>query len=195
MTEYTYTKSIASDFSDVFHSTNLQNEILSQGFPKSLLRIDRIGDNVDIVFNEQLESNDELILHNTIVPTHMSTTQTIYNNVISIPLKRNEIKSTTYNRIGTYTYLGTGMCDKPISIKAIGHMDIDTTNYSIRVYDTTNHNIIAEGTFTNTDEAIIDLGQISNLPVEEALIEISARITASKKNKAYLENVNFYFGL
>ena len=195
MSEYIYTKSITSDFSDNFNSDNLKGEIDTQGFTPNLLRVDRLGDTITMIFDAELSAGEQTTLNDTLVPGHSSNVPIVYTNTINNVLRNNEIKDTTYKRACTFIYEGSDFINPIIKIVGIGHMDSGVTSYSIVVEDHTNNIILAENTFTNTVEELIELTPISNIPTEKSKIEVSVKKTGGSKNKkAYVESITFYLG-
>ena len=192
MSEHTYTKSITNDFGGNFNSTNLKNEIESNGIARNLLRIDRIGDVVKCVFDGSLTTSEETTL-TTSVTNHDTSVDPTYSNTINNVLRDNEYKDKSYKRCCTFIYEGTSKIQPITKINAIGYMDEDVDSYSILVEDKTNGNIIAENTFTNTEETDIELTPINNIPTTKSRIEVSIKKTGGKnKDVAYVESITFY---
>lgn len=77
----------------------------------------------------------------------------------------------------------------------LSNMHKDANNYSVRVYDVTNDNIIGEATFTNSDLEIKDIGTLSNIPTSGAIFEIHVKVDADKssKRKAYIKEVIIHY--
>src|SRR3989344_8221084 len=83
----------------------------------------------------------------------------------------NNTTSSTYATIMELTV--NGETTSPISsIKVLSRKIAQITSYDVRVYDTTNSNIIVERNFTNNNLEINDLGTLSNLPLSSAIFEI-----------------------
>jgi hypothetical protein len=82
--------------------------------------------------------------------------------------------SLTYERVSAFPFGGTAVIPSLSKINALIRRNGAATSVSIRIYDVTNAQVIAEATgITTLDEtAITDLGTISNLPAGEATFEI-----------------------
>lgn len=198
MSEYTITKSITSDFGGNFNSTNLKQEIENnQTIGTTLERIDRTDDTISIVFASEPPSGEQTELNTNVIPNHTHTTNPIYTNVLNLVTRNEEINTSNYKRCCSFIYEGSGKLNNLVKINAIGYMDSsNVTSYSIIVEDKTNGNVIAETSFTNTEESDIEITPLSNIPTSKARIEVSAKRNSSKNNKkAYVESVTFYFGV
>jgi hypothetical protein len=67
MAEYTYTRSLINDFNNDLNSIILIDEITDYaGFDPNVIRVDRLGDEIYIVFDVELTFAEELILDNII---------------------------------------------------------------------------------------------------------------------------------
>lgn len=194
MSEFVYTKSITTDFGGNFNSTNLKNDIVSQGLTPNLLRIDRLGDSIDIVFDGALSAGEVTLLGSNIIANHSSVAIQKYTAVINNIPKIVQSKNSNYTRICTFRYEGSNYIDDIKKIVAISYMDDDATDYSILIEDKTNDLIIAETTFTNTSEESVVLTPINNVPTSTAKIEVYIKINGDKKHYVYVESVIFYLG-
>jgi hypothetical protein len=103
-------------------------------------------------------------------------------------------KASSYQALAKFVFGGTALNNKIISIKGVFYMQSGGSNsYSVRIYDVTNGNIIAEITGAdNTSAEIVDLGNVSNLPENEAILEIQVKSTGNKR--AYCDSVTFTLG-
>jgi hypothetical protein len=82
--------------------------------------------------------------------------------------------SATYERRSAVIFPGTSVIPSISKINALVRRNGNATSASIRIYDSTNANVIAEltGVTTLDENQISDLGTISNLPSGEAVFEI-----------------------
>lgn len=82
--------------------------------------------------------------------------------------------SDTYERVSAFPFPGTTVIPSLSKINALLRRNGAATSASLRIYDATNAQVIAEVTgVTTLDETVIsDLGPINNLPVGEATFEI-----------------------
>lgn len=193
MSEYSYTKSITTDFGGSINTTYLQNEIIAEtSITSTLKRIDRVGDAIYIVFDTELSGAEQTLL-TTVISNHNSSVVESYSIVSNISLKDYEIKTNTYKRFGTFVYPGKNNTQNIIKICAVAFIDLNQTSFSIRIDDKTNDLTIAENTFTNTTETLLDLGTISNVPDEQAIIEVCVKKDGVGGGKGYLDSVTFYY--
>jgi hypothetical protein len=103
------------------------------------------------------------------------------------------VNSQTKNK-NTYTTLNKFLYDGSdrtlLSIDFVSYMDEDIDSYDVRVIDATNgSNIIAEKTsLTNTEEEIIDISTISNLPSGKSQFEVQVKKNnGDGRDKVYLD--------
>ena len=82
--------------------------------------------------------------------------------------------ATTYERVAAFPFSGTAVIPTISKINALLRRNGAATSVSMRIYDITNAQVIAEvtGVTTLDETAITDLGVISNLPAGEATFEI-----------------------
>lgn len=96
----------------------------------------------------------------------------------SIPLIKVNTNSETYDRFACTVFQGSKKTTlKKIKIISKGHTNI--TSYSIKIHDVTNNIMISELTLTNTLEEINEFVTLSNIPVDEAILEFYVKITTS----------------
>ena len=69
------------------------------------------------------------------------------------------------------------------SIKIISFMDSGMDSYSVKIINSGTGQLIAENTFTNTTPQINTITNISNLPLNEAIIEFSIRRNGGNGNR------------
>jgi hypothetical protein len=89
--------------------------------------------------------------------------------------------SSSYEKVASFIFPGTSVVPDVSKINALVRRNGSADSMSIRIYDVTNMNSVAELTgVTNTDEAVIsDLGAISNLPAGEATFEVQLLVVGS----------------
>ena len=185
-----YTKSLSSDFGGNFNQTQFYDEINANiNIIPVLQGIDITGDVINIIFDTPL-STDEQITLNTLISSHLPI-ETIGNNVSNITIQDNQIDLTTYITVGTFYYPGSKLWSNITNIKVISVMEDGGTSYDVKIYDVTNNNQIVLSNLNNTIEQNCDLGTLSNIPVNEAIFEIQAKINGS--TIAHIKNLNIYY--
>jgi len=191
MVETTYRKTISTDFGGLFRMSNFQNEVEKSSISQTL-RIVVNDDNIDLIFSDTLSEGDSEL--NLLISNHDSTVQVSYRKIISLSPTSIKIEEESWKRIKIFRYEGdiaTGIIRK---IDAIGHMDSGVQNFSIKVFDRTNSNILAENTFTDiTIDSILNMTPISDFPTNIATIEIFVKKTGGTSGQqAYIEEVSLY---
>jgi hypothetical protein len=99
--------------------------------------------------------------------------------------------SLTYERVAAFPYPGSGVTSIS-KIFALLRKNGAATSVSMRIYDVTNAQVIAEvtGVVTQDDTDITSLGAISNLPVGQATFEIQLlRVGGGGGAKAFLSGL------
>lgn len=77
-------------------------------------------------------------------------------------------------------------------IYVLSYMTSNINSYDVQIYDLTNDMIIASKNFTNTSTQKNDMGTLSNLPLNESIVEIQVKINYSGNNNnkyAYVKEV------
>lgn len=96
---------------------------------------------------------------------------------------RTYITSSSYNTIMSISVVGENLRHiktiKVLSYKQNNNID----SYDVRIYDATNDQIIAESNFNNLIPIVNDLGTLSNLPNEEAVLEIQCKKNGGNNNQ------------
>lgn len=133
------------------------------------------GDYYVIEFPTGLSSPQSDTL-NTIITTHTGTPESEGVNFFIIPLSDEQFNNTSYTSCGAFEYPGRNI-DSLTNIRYTG--SVSTGNYSIRIYDVTNSQILAEGTFSNVSKAINDLGTLTNIPYNNVLIDVQIKTSSS----------------
>lgn len=192
----TYNYSLTSDFNRDLKTSQLHKEIENDtGITPNLIGIRLGNDNVGIEFDSALSAGEQTTL-NGLVSAHTSDNSAPRTNFYDCYPKRDNITSTTYEKMGSFKYGGSDQIGIINYIDVISHKDSSLTSYDIRIYDQTNNLVITERTgLTNTEEVVNDLGTISNIPTAEAVLEIQAKRTGgSGKNKnVYIDQAIIYY--
>ena len=105
-----------------------------------------------------------------------------------------KIKEDVYTTIGYLVFRGTDIVGIPTNIKVMASLkEVATTDVDVRIYDSTNANVICEVTgITDLIPTLYDLGTLSNLPTVEAVFEIRAKVgTDGKEGWIHTMGVQF----
>lgn len=188
----TYTKSITGDFGGVAPKlTQLRDEIKADGaITPTLSRIDRDGDDIDIIFDTALDGGEQTAL-NVLVLNHVPTTN-IGRQVTGISLFTQQVTESTYQTLGSFYYPGKSLLKKITNVKLIGYMEESGVSFDVRLFDSTNTKVIAGNNFSDVEENISDLGSVSNVPTDQAVFEVQAKTNGSD-TVAYVKNVSIYY--
>jgi len=169
-------KSISTDFGGNFLASQFQEEIVANGtFTAVIQSISTSGDNIDLVFDIALTGGENTTLTTLIgnhVPLALLTPHSVAINETSTP-------DTTFDVVYTHIFEGSDFISggSVSKLQVVSRMDSGLTNYSVRIIDTTNANVIASGTFTNTSDSINNLGTVSNISINQAIWEIQMKVT------------------
>lgn len=164
---------------------------INEGVSDTLSYINRVGDNIDIIFSSELSIEEKELL-DTVVRNHVDSNINIIDSSIVIS-SASSVRTTNYIRVGTYIYAGSNTVGEILKITALSYMDTGITNYSIRVVDSTNKKNLAENTFTNTSEEIVVLTPINNIPTTESVLEVHVKKTGETGNlRVFIESINVY---
>jgi hypothetical protein len=195
MSLYNYEKS--SKFSNGINLVNFKNEIENNGnITKNIINIFYTPDTVNIKFDADLSPSEQNILENTIIPNHnyhttINTSSTY--NIITPYIDNSNITAKNYAIASSFIYDGT-IFRNIAKIGLLTEMTNDknlNSNYSIKIYDQTNNNLIKEITgLTNSNKQIVNITNLSNIPTNESIIEIYIK-TTNRPIKIY--HINVYF--
>jgi hypothetical protein len=195
MVQTTYTKSLTTDFGGNINESQLHREIASAIPGTTLVGVNRTGDVIDLIFADALSGGNQTIL-NTTISNHVPMTGTRKSRFFTYTPKTTKTNNTIYQRLGgPFKYNGSIEMGPINQVEVISKMDTGATSYSVRLYDATNETIIAETTGkTNLTESIVDLGTISNVPEDEAILEIHIKLVGGTTSTyAYIEDVVIYY--
>lgn len=190
----TYTKSLPSDFSGNLHGEQLKKEINSTIITPNCIVVKNTGDDVDIIFESALSAGQQTTLDN-LISNHSPNNNTPKNNLFTYTPRTTYSSSLVYQRVGgPFKYQGSDNVGNIDYIEVVAYKDALPTSYDVRIYDSTNGTVLAESTgLTNTDEQIIDLGTISNIPSGPSLLEVQVKQSGGTTKNVYLEQVLIYF--
>ena len=195
MATFTYTYSLSVDFGGNLATDQLRTEIEADGgiAPTCLAVVSNLTtpDDVDIIFDAALSGGEETTLDG-IVAAHVVQPTSISTNSFTLVPTITKYRSTKYTRVYAIIYAGSNNVGTINRMFAVSHMDSALTNYSLKVFDTTNRNILAENTFTNTKEQIVELTPINNIPTDQALLELHVKLTGSG-GKVYVNSALFEY--
>ena len=183
-----YTYSLSSDFGGNLLTHQLFQDIeANPSITKSLVSIDTYGDVVTIIFSEELTS-EEVTALNSVISSYIYTDIELCR-VESITPKYDTI-GLLYSSIDVTFYYDTSRLSNLCHIKILGF--INGGSFDVRVVDVTHNQIIASGSFNNTDIKVLDLGTISNIPTSTSLFEVHVKVNDAKY-KVNIQKVMFYY--
>lgn len=190
----TYIKSLSSDFGGNLNPSLLLDEINDNtNISLTCINITNIADNVNIVFESSLDSGEQTILDNIISLHSPSNNKPKVKSFVVTP-DIAEFDNSIYRLISIFNYAGKDSIGDLDYIEYIGLISNENSTYDIRAYDSTNNKIIAEKTGNNNKKMqIIDLGELSNIPSESAIIEIQGRVISSNNAKLHNHQVVIYY--
>ena len=194
----TYTYSLASDFGGSIKEHQFHEEVDGESGITSgtLVGINLSGDVVDIIFDGSLSGGEQTTLDG-LVSSHTPDNSKPREKFFIATPNRVSTKSTNYQKLGTFKYGGSKKLGTIDYIDIISYKEESPTSYSVRIHDRTNDQQIAEVTgLTNTEEEDIDMGTISNVPTDPAVLEVHAKRVGANGNsrKIYVDSVTIYHG-
>jgi len=175
MASYTYSK--VTNFGGNLKEDQLRDEINNDGgITPTCTFINTDGDVVTINFSVSLSTGEETTI-NSIISAH--TPIVIYKSQSSYSFSSGSIIDTIYSSILTFIYPGSNQITDLGIINVTSYMDSGGTSYQIRLFDVTNTNVLASGSFTNTTININSLTSIANIPTDQAVCEVQIKVTGS----------------
>lgn len=86
----------------------------------------------------------------------------------------NTITTTSYVTVTEFS-LSEGEYTSLDNIKIVSYMSRGVESYDIRIYDSTNNNILAEETYKNTEKEIQTISKFDNMPKGNVIMEVQCR--------------------
>lgn len=163
--------SLSADFTHDLNSGQLEQEINNSNITINLVGINTCGDLVQIVFESLLGTDDKTLL-NAIVSAHTPNALHICNYV-KLSINRTSNLS-EYELIYSFTVNDSYKLDilkLAITAKLTGSI----SSYDIRIYDNTNNKIIACASFNNPTFDLMDMGELSFVPSDQAMLEVHCK--------------------
>lgn len=190
-----YTRSKKNNFKDGMNQDKLHNKIKSDSVLKNnFIGITTADDKVEILFERELNTN-HLSRLNDIIDDHKYTdNENVPNNFFSVVTKNNSAKSDIYTMMARFSYSGTNNVGNIKQIVIVSRMDNGANDYGIRIYDKTNGNIISEiEKLKNTDDEIVIMNDIYNLPSTDAIIEVQMKKKGAILFNAHIDTIMVYY--
>ena len=187
------TKSLLSDFGGSIKLSQLHEEISSSVPELSKINLD--GDVVEIVFESSLDTG-QLVTVNSKITDHTPDYAPPKIKFFTHIGRRESTKNTNYTRLGgSFKYQGSKRIGLINYIEVVAYKQSSVTSYDIRIYDKTNKTVLVEKTgITNSVAEAIDLGEITNIPTKNAILEIQARrVGGSGSNRVYIDQALIYY--
>lgn len=189
MSEYKYTKSYATDFSSQLVNHQLQEVIEADtNITTTILRVDRTGDVVDIVFESEPSVGEKTLIDAHIASHSSMITEEPDDQFVMIP-KKDYYNNKTYTRFLSFEYIGSNI-KRITGISVKSYVQKSDSTYSILVEDDSGGNTIAENTFTNMTEQYNVLTPLSSIPSTTANITFSVK--SPGKDKVYIDSIIIY---
>lgn len=190
----TETYSLSIDFGGNLNAGQFHEEIDDEsGISPTILTVRITDDVVELDFSSSLSSGEQTILDG-LVSGHVPNDSKPKDNFYTVYPRLDSVRTTGYKSTGAFKFAGSNVVGNVDYIEVIAYMDEACTSYSVRVYDQTNGNVLAEATdLTNTAQSIQDLGDVSNIPSSSAVLEVQLkRVGGTYENNIYLDSVLIY---
>ena len=185
------TKSLLSDFGGSIKLSQLHEEISSSVPELSKINLD--DDVVEIVFDSTLDAGQLVTVESKITghaPNNSPPKIKFFTHI------GRSTKNSDYTRIGgSFKYQGSERIGLINYIEVLSYKQSSITSYDVRIYDKTNKNVLVEKTGnSNNNVEVIDLGEITNIPTNNAILEIQARrVGGSGRNRVYVDQALIYY--
>lgn len=185
-----YSFSVSDQFiSNDDNITLVNNDIDTSDISSIRTNTIKIGNTIEITFDESLSNNDIKTLNNIINNRDIIPSIGDYNFAI-YPMMT--IKSPTYQQICKIPFRNWNITNIEIN----SYMDTGLTNYLIRLYDPINNQIIFESTFTNIDDTVNNITDLQNLPSGNINLELHLKITGgNNKLYAHINSIVIYYNI
>lgn len=189
----TYNYSLSSDFGNNINQNQFHQEVLgATGISPTFYGITTTGDNIDVLFESNLDTNEQLILDN-LVTSHTPTYAKPFNNFFMVVPSNAKISNSVFTKIASFKFDGSDNIGTIDYIQILSYKNTAITSYDIRAIDRSNSNVLASANFSNNTLEINDLGTISNVPTDKTIIEIQCRQNGGSGNKyIVVEGINIY---
>jgi len=149
----------------------------SGGYPPTTLTL---------VFNDVLDSTEEDALAE-IISNYVKLDKYIVGNIFNFVITKTSTNSREYINIGNMLYYGFYSVGKLSRFEFLTNLSGADCSYQIRIYDDTNHNIIAESdVLTNQNLALTTVSSISSLPIEKAVFLFLIRMVSNDSGKNFV---------
>lgn len=184
---------VIADFPSGLRTDQFHKEIVNSPIIATLTGVTTVGNAVNISFSDVINPGD-IVLLNGLISAHVpDNSKPKYKFFIITP--KSSITSTAYTVISTFKYPGSLIIGPIDYIEIVSYMDNSVTNYDIRIINRENGDIIASKTGnTNKELQVMDLGTISNIPQQEAILELHVRKNGGGVAKAtYVDNLIVYY--
>lgn len=191
-----YTYSLSANFPNGLDPYQLHQEVkMNAVIKKNIIGVETLDDQVIIIFDDEI-CPKELMQLNALIIAHVPDTSKPKENYYTVYPRNDSVRTSSYKAIGSFKYGGSNSVGTIDYIETISNIDLGVTSYSVRIYDKTNNQILAEKTgMTNVVEEVQDLGEISNVPVETSVLEIQLKRTGGTEyDYAYIDSVIVYHG-
>lgn len=153
-------------------------------------------DQVSIIFNEQLNDAQITSLTNSIQNYIPPQSYSIFDSTKTLNISTNQIYSTVYTTVSTdiwkidpNTDLDINITNMEIVCNLSGPQDgniIPNVNYSVRLYDALNNNVIFESTnLSNTSIKILTFTNFQNISKNDTVLQLQFKVSSN----TYIANI------
>lgn len=153
-------------------------------------------DQLSIIFNEPLVESQIISLTNSIENYIPPQSYSIFDSTKTLNISTNQIKSTVYTTVSTdiwkidpNTDLDINITNMEIVCNLSGPQDgniIPNVNYSVRLYDALNNNVIFESTnLSNTSIQILTFTNFQNISKNDTVLQLQFKVSSN----TYIANI------
>lgn len=191
--ETTYTYSIENDFEQGLYTYQLRLEISNSSIATPIAYIVTNDDVVNIVFTDELSSEDQATLA-SLVTNHAPQ----QNKEIMIDYYPAVINTanTNFVKLGRFQHEGIINVGNINGIDIVSNMDAGATSYTVKIVCRNDNMTVCEKTFNNitTGVNVFTSEDILYQPLKPSLFEVWCKVTnpTSSKKYAYIEEIKVW---
>jgi hypothetical protein len=169
-----------TDFTNGLDRINLFNEIVSNiNITAELQNIIKQQDLIKINFKTQLTSSEIIELDSVVANHNIVVVPEIVYDIQVVLTSDTQIKSNSYKLLHKYRYLGT-IYNNISRIQFLETWENNLDDYSIKVVDVSNNQILLEETIQNDNQLLHSFVNLANIPITDAVIEIHIKSDETK---------------
>lgn len=116
------------------------------------------------------------------------------NRVAFLNVSKDKISNKSYFNLRSNFMFDASTMEAIVDVKFLSYLDKKSVNgtYSLRIFDKTHSNVMGSINLSNETLQNNSLGELSNLPIEDAIIEFHAMVDDAK-DKINIDTIAIYY--